>query len=202
MLLVQDLPIPTDAINALLAADVEKLVVLVVVLIGFVILVVSITGLTVIKNAGKADARADDLLKQMLTQNGQLTNAIERLQEALSDDNRNHEQVAKTLAETVKTLEAMQKAVIDHQKAVAETVALLDMDVRTMGAELGKKLDALLRDLEAATTILEKMPDEHSSMKEMLVQILALTQRIKTDELPKVEPDGTASSLTSLGGLS
>lgn len=190
MLLAQDLPLPSETINALLAADAEKLIALVIVLIAIVILVVSITGLTVIKNAGKADARADALLQQMLDQNGKLASAIDRLQSALSDDNRNHEQVATALAKTAETLAGAQKSITDHQKAVAETVALLDTDVRSMGEALGKKLDKLLKDLEEAKALIEEMPDDHEEMKTMLVRLLALTERLKTDELPKVEPNG------------
>lgn len=197
MLLAQDLPLPTETINALLAADAEKLIALVIVLIAIVILVVSITGLTVIKNAGKADARADALLQQMLDQNGKLASAIDRLQTALSDDNRNHEQVANTLSETAKTLAGtqeavakMQKSVTDHQVAVAETVALLDTDVRSMTEVMNKKLDKLLKDLEEAKALIEEMPDDHEEMKNMLVRLLALTERLKTDEVPMVAPDG------------
>lgn len=196
--LVQDLPIPTDTINALLSADVDKLIALVIVLIAIVIVVVSVTGLTVIKNAGKADARADALLQQMLDQNGKLAGAIDRLQAALSDDNRNHEQVATTLAETARTLATMQKAVTDHLNAAAETVSLLDTDVKHLEKALGAKLDAVLSGLEAAKSVLDKMPEDHNQMKEMLVQLLALAQRIKTDEIPRVAPDGAALSSAAI----
>lgn len=177
----------TAGTEALKVANESRDIVLVVavVVIAFVLLFYSR------RTESKADADTSKNMGDLIKYLGKLSELTDYIKETKDDDAELKKGLTSALVDLKDGLAGFQKNVVDHQKLIDGSMALLRTSIDQLIAQNSKRYDDLEKNINEVLQYVQGQPGKHKEVTDLLENILKVVQQAqearKTAEVTKVD---------------